>query len=817
MQAIVKLVINTEVNRTDIVTPIPAGQILADRYEILSHLGTGGMATVYKARDLLADQLIAIKVVLPVVSREVRLREKLKQELLVARKLTHPNIVRIYDIGEHQGLLFISMELIEGLTVDEILRERKRFSVEEFLALFDQFTSALSYIHSQQVLHRDIKPQNLMYDSDWNLKVMDFGIARDMASVPATQSTRMGTPAYMSPELLKGAPLTPTSDIYSAGIMFFELLTGARPFRKGSLHERMNKRLPRLSKIIRDIPPDLDQMVYRCLQFRSEDRFQSVDELIAAISPRHNSVVPSTGTLSDLLQTDPPALTDVLPLFVRIVRQLAAVHGDKSCRPILTPQNIFWSPEDVQIKTSPAAQAQHTRAIDSKYTSFEGFDESALTGAQQVQSDIYILGFIYYEILLGRKLFEAQFGDFDQRDSGFRWLSWHCDPAKAAISLKEVLRECPSKLSDTIQSMMQKVPGAKPDLATVEASLETVLKELSRQDNAAADTVRLKRRRSWTTTRQRLAATGRLVKKVMLISAATVILIGILTAGGWLLRRVWQLASSPAASPDVLPTTSARPATTPQPQTALPQTVDSGTGLMVLVPEAEFQMGNDDGPVNADSNYESEAPRHSVRLPAFYIDKYEVTNRFYKEFCDSTGRKYPQNPTWDSSYFEKPDYPVMNVSWYDAQAYAQWAGKRLPTEAEWEFSARGTNGNLFPWGQDFQEGAANIAGSADGYKYTAPVGSVTLDASPFGVMDMAGNVAEWVENLYTLYPGNPGRLPSNEQGQRVVRGSGMAFGPESARLTSRMPRAPTGRWIGIGFRCSVDVQMIMNAVAKKPK
>ena len=152
--------------------PVQPGQVLAERYEILAHLGTGGMGAVYQARDRLAGETIAIKFVLPSISREPRLREKFKREVLVARKLTHPNVVRIYDIGEHHGMLFISMELIAGRTVEEILSQKKQFTVEEFLELFHQFTSALAYIHSQNVLHRDIKPQNLMYDKNGILKVM---------------------------------------------------------------------------------------------------------------------------------------------------------------------------------------------------------------------------------------------------------------------------------------------------------------------------------------------------------------------------------------------------------------------------------------------------------------------------------------------------------------------------------------------------------------------------------------------------------------------------------------------------------------------
>jgi serine/threonine protein kinase/tetratricopeptide (TPR) repeat protein len=461
--------------------PIQVGQVLNDRYEILAHLGGGGMSTVYKTRDVLVDQTIALKVVLPSISGDPRLCEKFKKELLVARRLTHPNVVRIYDIGEYQGLLFISMELIEGQTVAQILEERKFFTVDQFLTLFGQFTSALAYIHSQHILHRDIKPHNLMFDKHEVLKVMDFGIARDMASDQTTLALMMGTPAYMSPELLEGSPLTPASDIYSAGAMFYELLTGSRLF-EGSLHERLNMKVPRVSEVVRNIPRDLDEMICRCLQLRPEDRFRSVEEMVAAIGALSRPRAPEEhGTLADLIGDDPPLLIDALPIFLRIVQQLAIIHKNESAFPILTPKMIECGRTGVQIRTVSAGEAQHTRAVDCKYGSFEDFSGLTLRGGQRQASDIYVVGFIFYEILLGQRLFRSQFSEQYKGDSNFQWLHWHSDPKKTARPLKEIVTDIPANLSDTIENMMQKAIERRPNLATVEASLKAVLEYLTRE------------------------------------------------------------------------------------------------------------------------------------------------------------------------------------------------------------------------------------------------------------------------------------------------------------------------------------------------
>lgn len=159
---------------------------------------------------------------------------------------------------------------------------------------------------------------------------------------------------------------------------------------------------------------------------------------------------------------------------------------------------------------------------------------------------------------------------------------------------------------------------------------------------------------------------------------------------------------------------------------------------LVSIPAGEFQMGEgEDGYMG---------PVHKVSLKAFYLGKYEVTNAQYKEFCDATKKKYPKNPVWDANYFlKKPDYPVINVSWHDADAFAKWAGGRLPTEAEWEYAARGGSTTKYYWGDEWSPDYVN-----DGHgkwKNASPVGS--FPPNPFGLYDMIGNVWEWVSDWYS--------------------------------------------------------------------
>jgi iron(II)-dependent oxidoreductase len=205
---------------------------------------------------------------------------------------------------------------------------------------------------------------------------------------------------------------------------------------------------------------------------------------------------------------------------------------------------------------------------------------------------------------------------------------------------------------------------------------------------------------------------------------------------------------------------------------------------MVLVPAGEFTMGRESEDASPD-----EAPVRIVWLNTFYIDRLEVTNAQYKAFADSVGRLYPNNPMWDDFYFlGKPDHPVINITYEQAQAYCAWLGKRLPTEAEWEKAARGTDARLYAWGNEWDETRANLWGDQNGpdvFRRTAPVGSFPEGASPYGVLDMVGNVWEWCA-VATLGArrGLPNGASCEAAGSRVrVARSGTSPPPTGARTS----------------------------------
>jgi formylglycine-generating enzyme required for sulfatase activity len=224
---------------------------------------------------------------------------------------------------------------------------------------------------------------------------------------------------------------------------------------------------------------------------------------------------------------------------------------------------------------------------------------------------------------------------------------------------------------------------------------------------------------------------------------------------------------------------------------------------VVLIPAGEFTMGHKDG-------YDM-LPVRRIDLPAFYIDKYEVTNNRYKRFIDATNYKVPwsHDPTaaapylwdWQKRIYPtgKGEDPVVLVSWEDAKAFCTWAGKRIPTEAEWEKAARGAKGKPYPWGNDWANGKANT--SESGLKQTAPAGGFKEDVSEYGVYDLAGNVSEWVEDYFAPYPGNPLTRYEERNKYRVLRGGSWDYSHSIANGYHRQYALPHSQMTSFGFRC----------------
>lgn len=265
---------------------IAPGALMGQRFEVLSVLGAGGMGIVYKARDRELDDLVALKMMRRELWGDRVQIERLKSELKLARKITHPNVLRTYDFGEIDGIPYISMEYVRGVTLRYLLDQTSRLPYSAGLRLAKQLCAGLGAAHAVGVLHRDIKPENLILEQTGNAKLMDFGIARPVDRLEPGQTQAgfiVGTPQYLSPEQLQGREADTRADIYSCGMVFYEVFTGALPFSGKTAMEIAMKHLQEQPAPPRqhwpEMPVRLEEVILRCLEKDPDERYRSVEEL----------------------------------------------------------------------------------------------------------------------------------------------------------------------------------------------------------------------------------------------------------------------------------------------------------------------------------------------------------------------------------------------------------------------------------------------------------------------------------------------------------------------------------------------------------
>jgi len=261
------------------------GVLLNSRYQLLERIGTGGMADVFRARDLMLERSVAIKILHETYSDDQAFQDRFKQEARAAANLSHPNIVTVHDFGFDHGQLFIVMEHIPGKDLKTILRQRGRYSVEEAIPLMVQACAGIGYAHRAGLVHCDIKPHNMIVTPDGRLKVTDFGIARALSTIMPDERADVvwGSPQYFSPEQAVGEAPSPASDVYSLGIVLYEVLTGALPFTAPSSEELARMHLEetpiRPSEYIPDIPTALEEIVMKVLSKEPAARYRTADQL----------------------------------------------------------------------------------------------------------------------------------------------------------------------------------------------------------------------------------------------------------------------------------------------------------------------------------------------------------------------------------------------------------------------------------------------------------------------------------------------------------------------------------------------------------
>jgi serine/threonine protein kinase/tetratricopeptide (TPR) repeat protein len=265
-------------------TAVAPGSTIAGRYEILQQLGEGGMGTVYKARDRELDRVVALKLIRAELARNPEILQRFKRELILARQVTHRNVVRIFDLGVTGDMKFITMEFFEGQTLSSVMA-REKLSPAKAVEIMAQVCRGLDAAHKENVIHRDLKPQNIMVDDQERVVLMDFGLANSVEERSMTRTgALMGTPDYMSPEQAKAEKVDARSDVFSMGLIFYELLTGKLPFQSESLLGTLLARTQQRAAPVRELDPQIPQMlsdiVAKCLANDPAQRYQSAGEIV---------------------------------------------------------------------------------------------------------------------------------------------------------------------------------------------------------------------------------------------------------------------------------------------------------------------------------------------------------------------------------------------------------------------------------------------------------------------------------------------------------------------------------------------------------
>ncbi len=308
------------------------GALLNDRYQLLERLGPGGMADVYRARDLMLDRYVAIKVLRKDFSTNAEFQNQFRLEARSAANLSHPNIVTVHDFGFADNLLYIVMEYIHGKDMKQLIRERGRFSVQDGIPLLVQACAGIGYAHRAGLVHCDVKPHNMLVANDGRLKVTDFGIARALATIATSERTDVvwGSPLYFAPEQAAGEPPSPASDVYSLGVVMYELLSGTPPFTASTADElarlHISARPIPIREYIPDIPTALEEIISKVLSKEPAARYRTADQL--------GRVLLKFGTLPNEPQPVPvPVSPPVITLKPEVAERLTGQGG-----PQLSPQ-----------------------------------------------------------------------------------------------------------------------------------------------------------------------------------------------------------------------------------------------------------------------------------------------------------------------------------------------------------------------------------------------------------------------------------------------------------------------------------------------
>ncbi len=839
------------------VTPNLSGQTFG-QYELRDLLGAGGMGTVYRAYQASLKRYVAVKVLSPQFAQQAGAIERFNREAQTSAALEHPHIIHIYDYGLQHGVYYLVLQLLTGGTLAERVAQRAgtaqpQPSLGEISDLLKQLASALDYAHSEGVIHRDIKASNVMFDNHGTAYLVDFGIARlkEATSGLTASGVVVGTWAYMAPEQWQGEAIVPATDQYALAVMTYGLITGRMPFEAqtpaGVMHKHLNA-MPTPAHTLRpDVPEALTLVLERALAKRPEDRFPTITAFAQAFeqgirgqtgertayftAPLQRAPAPSA-----IFTPTPQRVTQERPIYrhpvvwgmgVALLAAIAIVLF------LLLRENGTNSGGAGQVPTATAAALvpTETRTPVETGTPPPTFTATASPDATQTSAQVAVVGSLTLspsstasptEMVSPTATVTASSTPTATSSDTPTAVSTPTRPpiiqTRPPASATPTLTPTPSLTrTATFTASPTRTPTATATFTHTPSPTWTVtprptitptptIPVLTQVWLDLSATAALWTATPTITLSPTVTPTWTRTPTPTLTSTPTFTLTStanltatydalLYAAMQTLTATMWTATPTPTATSTPSPTSTPFFATGARNSDWMPVVSNINSVPAAYVPAGCFMMGSEN--VNAD-----EQPVSEVCLDAYWIGQTEVTNAQYHACVDAGACEPPQ----DRRYYDDPAYanaPVVYVNWQQSRAYTEWVGGRLPTEAEWEYAARGPASWEYPWGNSTP--TCQQANSSEcGVNDILPVGpdQRPAGASWVGALDMAGNVDEWTSSAYVSYPyvATDGREDLITYSVRVLRGGAWTDEFDVARSANREWLNPVSRSSQTGFR-----------------